>query len=317
MQFAMRDVEARKVRSVEGFYILKSLAVRQSKAGKEYLDITVSDATGASSGKVWDVDPTMKDLTPGNIIKIRATVEEYMGQTQLNFSRIRARQAGDEEVDYSLLIPCAPEDPQAMYDFAWSFIEGITNEDIKKLVSEMWDDRKDQLLSHPAALTFHHSVRSGLLQHITSMLRGAKALLEVYDFLNADVLYAGVLLHDICKVEELQTGDLGIATQYSVEGQLLGHITLGAMAIGKKGAELGTPQDIINLLAHMVLSHHELPEYGSPKPPMTPEAEVLQTLDKLDARLYDLQQALQNVAPGGFSDPIASLGRRKAYQSQT
>lgn len=122
----------------------------------------------------------------------------------------------------------------------------------------------------PAALKLHHAERSGLLHHTSTMLRGADMLCELYPFLDADLLAAGVILHDLCKIEEMKSDELGLVSDYTTEGNLLGHLVLGVSKLDRCGREMGVNEELLIMLEHMILSHHDLPEYGSPKPPDVP-----------------------------------------------
>ena len=150
----------------------------------------------------------------------------------------------------------------------------------------------------------------GLLHHTTGMLRTARAVVGVYPWLNADLLYAGVILHDLCKTEEMISDNLGVVRDYSREGLLLGHLVLGVTRIQEAANDLGISGEPVLLLEHMLLSHHGEAEYGSPRKPMFPEAEVLHWVDLLDARMNEMSSAIAKVKPGVFSDKIWSLDRR-------
>ena len=163
---------------------------------------------------------------------------------------------------------------------------------------------------YPAATRLHHAERSGLLHHTSTMLRMADAVCGIYDQLDSDLLAAGVILHDLCKITEIRADASGVAIDYSREGQLLGHIVRGVSELDKACEALSIREETRLMLEHMILSHHDLPEYGSPKPPMFPEAEVLHILDLLDARMFEMDSALKNVAPGTFTERIWSLERR-------
>lgn len=142
------------------------------------------------------------------------------------------------------------------------------------------------------------------------MLRTARAVVGVYPWLNADLLYAGVILHDLCKTEEMISDNLGVVRDYSREGLLLGHLVLGVTRIQEAANDLGISGEPVLLLEHMLLSHHGEAEYGSPRKPMFPEAEVLHWVDLLDARMNEMSSAIAKVKPGVFSDKIWSLDRR-------
>lgn len=153
------------------------------------------------------------------------------------------------------------------------------------------------------------------MHHTSTMLRTAQALCEIYPQLDGDLLAAGVILHDLCKLEELSADEMGVVSEYTVEGQLLGHLVQGVSALGRAAEKLGTRKELVLMLQHMILSHHDLPEYGSPRRPMFPEAEVLHIIDLLDARMFEMDYALKNTAPGGFTERIWSL-ERKLYKRE-
>ena len=299
---------------IDSFYLIRTINVRQSKAGKEYVDLMLAAAAGEVSAKMWEVDPFRRGLKAGEVVKVRALVEDYMGTTQLNVKIIRLPQENDT-VDLSKLVASAPQPAEEMYALAMSYAGRIGRPQVRQLVETLWQENREALLRAPAAVQMHHAVRSGLLYHITTMLRAAEGLLPVYPQLDADWLYAGILLHDLAKLQEMQVGELGLAQEYTVEGQLLGHITMGVVLVAQAGARLGVDPRTLRILEHLVLSHHEVPEFGSPRPPMTPEAEVLQTLDRLDARLYDHFLALRTVEPGGQSARIRSMEGRRLFKA--
>ena len=177
------------------------------------------------------------------------------------------------------------------------------------------DRYQDKLPYFPAAQRIHHAERSGLLHHTLGMLRLAKAVLPLYPQLNEDLLISGVIIHDLCKMEELDSDELGVVKDYTAAGLLLGHISIGVSRIGETAKDLGITGEPVLLLQHMLLSHHGEDMYGSPRKPMFPEAEVLHWLDILDARMNEIDTALSKVPPGVFSEKIWSLERR-LYQPQ-
>ena len=146
---------------------------------------------------------------------------------------------------------------------------------LKETVLLIVNQIEDKLLTWPAALHNHHSLRSGLLYHTLTMLQAGEALLQIYTFLNKDLLLAGIILHDIAKIEEIEANDLGLASDYSTEGQLLGHIVQVIKIIDRAARQVGLEEELSVQLQHMILAHHYEPEFGSPKRPMFPEAEVL------------------------------------------
>ena len=137
---------------------------------------------------------------------------------------------------------------------------------------------------------------------------------EVYTNLNRDLLLAGVALHDIEKLNELNSDENGVVPEYTFEGKMLGHLVMGAASIGARCRELGIGEEKTVMMQHMAISHHYEPEYGSPTKPLFPEAEMLHYLDMTDAKMFDMEDAVKNVEPGGFSDKVFTLDNRKIYK---
>jgi 3'-5' exoribonuclease len=154
----------------------------------------------------------------------------------------------------------------------------------------------------------------GLLYHMERMVMTAERVCEVYGNLNRDLLVAGAILHDMEKLNEIEADTMGIASGYSFEGQLLGHLIQGIKTIDRLAEELKIDKEKAIMLEHMILSHHYEPEFGSPKKPLFPEAEMLHYLDMIDARMYDMQETLEATQPGEFSDKVWTLDNRRLYR---
>lgn len=295
----------------EGFVIVRSAEQRASSNGKFYLDMTLADRSGSINAKMWD--GTVQPPVAGSIAKVRATGNEFNGRMQLRVERIRAAEKRDE-VDMSALVPCAPYDPRQMLDTVVRAADHIADPDLRLITCALLDRAGDRLLTFPAAKQMHHAERSGLLHHMTTMLRAAEALMGVYPQLNASLLVAGVIVHDLAKMDEMDADALGLVSDYSIDGKLLGHIVRGVVNIQTAAEKTGASTAKALLLQHMVLSHHGIPEYGSPMAPKFPEAEVLHMIDTLDARLYEMDEALSRAMPGGFSEKVWGLDNRQLYR---
>ncbi|MGI6537889.1 MAG: 3'-5' exoribonuclease YhaM family protein [Caldicoprobacterales bacterium] len=303
-----------KGETVQGYYLLKSMTLKTSNNNNRYYDLIISDQTGEINGKIWDPDMVEgTEITEGIVVKIRGLVNEWQGQLQLKVERIRKTNAGDN-INVEDFIQSAPYTAMQMMDEIRNYLIRIENEDIRQITRVMLNENAEKLMYYPAAMKNHHSIRGGLLYHLTTMLKMAERVLEVYTHLNGDLLYAGVILHDLAKIKEMDANELGIVSSYSPEGMLLGHIIQGIKDIERIGSENNADREIIVLLEHMLLSHHYEPEYGSPKRPMIPEAEILHYLDMIDARMFDMQKALETVSPGEFSDKIWLLNNRQLYR---
>ena len=295
----------------EGYLIVRSAEQRASANGNNYLDMTLADKSGSINAKMWD--GTVQPPLAGSIVKVRATGNEFNGRMQLRVEKIRAAESRDA-VDMSTLIPCAPRDPKEMLDEVVRAADHIADPDLRKITCELLDRAGDKLLTFPAAKQMHHAERGGLLHHTTTMLRAANAIMTVYPQLNASLLTAGVIVHDLAKIDEMDADTLGLVSDYSVDGKLIGHIVRGVVNIQLAAEKTKASPGKALLLQHMVLSHHGIPEYGSPLAPKFPEAEVLNTIDTLDARLYEMNEALSRAIPGGFSEKVWGLDNRQLYR---
>ncbi len=299
--------------NVEGFFLVKDAQEKLGKNNSKYIDLVLSDSSGDINGKIWTVrDGMVSEYEKSSIVKIRGIVKSWSNQLQINIDRIRKANEGDD-VNVSSFVASAPESTTDMFNMVLDYINRIKNLEIKQLVAEIVKRKEAPLRYFPAAKTNHHAIKGGLLYHITTMLRMADRVMEVYD-LNPDLLYAGVILHDIEKTSELDSDDFGITSDYTSEGKLLGHIVLGIRLVEKVGSELRTDPDILMMIEHMIYCHHYEPEYGSPLKPMFREAEILHYLDVMDARMYDFEQAENSITNGNFSDKVWSLHSRQIYK---
>ncbi len=303
---------------VEGFCILKSVQIKSNVKGSDYLDLILADAGGEINAKLWDYDiSTHGVFYTDSIIKVRGTVTQWKDTDQLKIDRVR-KVNDNEDIDMSSLVACAPFSSQSMYDTIFSYTEEFKNSDIKLLTQYILKNNKEQLLLYPAALKLHHAMRGGLLFHTVTMLKSADAFCkiykELYPALSTDLVFAGIILHDIAKLQELNVGELGLATAYSVKGQLLGHINIGVAMLEQAAAELMIDEKITTLIQHILLSHHGSPEFGSPRAPMFPEAEIVSTVDLLDARMFEMFDALDNASVGDFTERLWALENRQLYR---
>ena len=186
---------------------------------------------------------------------------------------------------------------------------------LKKIVMYFLEKYKEKLLYYPAAKQNHHAIFGGLLYHIKRMLNVGQKISEVYPHINKELLYSGIILHDIEKINEMDATLNGIVTDYTREGKLLGHISTGIVELGKIELDEDITNEKILLLQHMILSHHYKPEYGSPKQPMFIEAELLHHIDNIDAKVFMFQKETDKLKPNEFSQNIWNLDKRKLYKS--
>ena len=293
----------------EGFLIVRAAEQRASANGKCYLDMTLADRSGSINAKMWD--GTVQPPLAGSIVKVRATGNEFNGRMQLRVEKIRAAEKKDE-VDMSSLIPGAPDDPKKMLEDVVRAADRIADKDLRLITCALLDRAGDKLLTFPAAKQMHHAERSGLLHHTTTMCRTATPSYGL-SAANPSLLTAGVIVHDLAKIDEMDADTLGLVSDYSIDGKLLG-TSWRRVNIQSAAEKTGASRAKALLLQHMVLSHHGIPEYGSPMAPKFPEAEVLNMIDTLDARLYEMDEALSRAMPGGFSEKVWGLDNRQLYR---
>ena len=291
----------------EGFLLVRSSDQRTGSNGGRYLDMNLTDRTGEINCKMWD--GTVAPPQQGSVIKVRGLVQEYNGRLQLRIERMRPAVPADN-VDLSKLVPCAPESPEVMLREINETIDRFESEQLRAVVREMLRLAGDNIVWFPAAQRLHRAERSGLLHHTVGMLRTAEHIISAYPFLHGDLLRAGVILHDLSKIDEMKSDELGNVTDYTRDGLLIGHLVRGVSRLAEAAKNVGVTGEMVVLLEHMIISHHGEAEYGSPRMPMFPEAEVLHWIDLLDARMNEMQGIMERVPAGAFSEKIWSLDRR-------
>ncbi len=297
----------------EGFAIVKQCDKKSTSKGSEYLDIKLSDKSGEINAKLWDYSPLIQGEFPvDSIVKVRGEMTKFAGNDQLKIIKIRLTSDSDEVV-YEDLIQTADYSGEYMYKKIIERVNNFTDEDLKKLVLHMYEERKEVLLSFPAAYRLHHALRSGLLMHTLSIVKLCEGVCEVYPFVNKDLLLTGAMLHDIAKTSEYKVGAAGVASGYTVEGNLIGHLVKGAMLVDEAAESLGIPKEKAMLVEHMLISHHGEPEFGAAVRPMFLEAELLSELDLMDARVYQISHAIENIEKNEFSSRLWALNDRKIF----
>ncbi len=298
---------------VEGFCLVKSLEIKKTAKGVPFLDLVLTDSSGEIGAKLWDYKEEVHGgIKLNTLIKIRGTVSMFNDALQLRIDRVRPALESDG-VRMEDFVPSADYSGEAMYDYIFDTVSRFENSQLKKLTLTVLEQNKDKLLYWPAAFKLHHAIRGGLLYHTLSILKLAAAVCDIYPSLERELLYTGVILHDVAKIQEFDVSETGVVSGYTVEGSLIGHLVRGAMNIEKIGEELGIDKELLMLVEHMVLSHHGEPEFGAAVRPMFLEAEILSQLDLLDARVYEISQAVSEVEPGDFTPRQWALDNRKIY----
>lgn len=285
----------------KGFTLLKTVQKCTAANNKPYLKCRLADATGELDGKAWDYNGPISSDDAGKVAYVECRTEEYNGTVQANIQVIRLAGSTDD-VDLTRLVPKAPLDPIAGMESIRKAINSIADPDYRSVCEAILKRHEEEFQSAPAALLMHHAFLHGLQMHTANMLRLAKICSRIYpDVLDADLLLAGTLLHDIGKLREFLISENGLVSDYSKDGQLLGHLVLGVMEIEEISKELDIPHEKALLLEHLIASHHGKPEFGAAVMPKCPEAELLPYLDMIDSRLEMYREEFKDIEPGVFS----------------
>ena len=295
---------------VEGFYILKGAFPKVSANGKPFLSAALSDVSGVIDAKVWDYSGPITAKDEGAVVKIKGTVSEFRGAPQLTVESIRLADETDS-YDVSTLVPVAPLDVQDALHEVEMLLDSMEDADYQAVCKTMLAQHREAFISIPAAKSVHHGFLSGLLMHTLNMMKTADFLSGLYDgVVDRSLLLAGAFLHDFAKEQEFTFSQLGLVTGYSVKGELLGHLVMGAQEVAGVAGELGISPEKTMLLQHMLLSHHGEPEFGAAVRPICAESELLSLIDKLDSRMEIYRATLEKMEPGEISGRIFALDKR-------
>lgn len=296
---------------VDVLLLIKSATRGIASNGKPFLTLMLQDQSGEIEAKLWDVSKEdEQQYAAEKIVKAVGDIQNYKGRIQLKLKQIRLTQP-HEAPDISDFVERAPLTKEVMMEKITQFVFEMRNPNLQRITRHLLKKYQAAFLEYPAATKNHHEFVSGLAYHVVSMLDLAKAIASLYPSLDKDLLYAGVILHDLGKVIELSGP---ISTSYTVEGNLLGHISIMVSEISKAADELNIEGEEVVILQHIVLSHHGKGEWGSPKPPMVREAEILHYIDNLDAKMNMMDRALSRTKPGEYTERVFALDNRAFYK---
>jgi len=310
----IKDIKAGD--KVNDYFLVSEKNSAFSLKGAPYLNLRLKDKTGEVDGKVWDNVPEMdKIFKKGDIIQIQCRAVNYKNAIQM--SLLSARLADDAEVDPVDYFPSAKEDIGKMYDDLMAYAEKVQAAPLKRLLASFFDDveTRERFKRAPAAKGFHHGYIGGLLEHTLSVTRLLDEVIDHYPGLNRDLILTGGILHDIGKIHEFTYDRL---VDYSDEGRLIGHIVMGVEMVNAKIAAIDDfPVQLAMELRHILLSHHGVLEFGSPKRPKTLEALVVHHMDDLDAKVNAFREFIRD-ADGSESDwtPFHRLLERFIYKGK-
>ena len=291
--------------------LVTSLTKGTTNSGAPYLTLVLQDNTKTIDAKMWDVKPEIeKQLEVGKVFNFDFEVIKYRNVLQLKIIKVLPIiQAEIKKEDFIFQAPLSKDE---LRNEVQNAINRIQNRTIAKIVVAVLNEYESEFYEYPAASKIHHSFMGGLATHVSGMLKLANSLADIYPSVNRDYLTAGVILHDLGKIEELSSP---IVTEYTKAGRLLGHISILSAKLYEVGKNLKVENDEeFLILRHMVLSHHGQLEFGSPVRPMTLEAELLFLIDNIDARINTIDKALETVNEGEFTAKLFALENRSFYK---
>jgi 3'-5' exoribonuclease len=338
--FYIADAACFENQPITSFFCIASISARDRKGSGQYLALTLADKSGQFEARMWeDFAEVLQTCPTGSYVKAQGQISKYQGKFQVTLTKLRL--AAASEIDTADFIPTTQYDIAAMNAELRSYVDAFRNPHLRRLVLAFLDDPTlgPAFLEAPAAKRLHHAWIGGLLEHVLSLVRICLATAPFYPEVDPDLLVTGAILHDIGKVRELSWAS---TFDYTLEGQLIGHISIAQGLLHEKIAALNVsaalnaaqsdaaavsateaepspstqdfPQNLRLLIEHMILSHHGKLEFGSPKLPMTPEAMLLSALDDLEAKFQTLRNEFAaaktaNRSPNDPTEWVRSMDR--------
>ena len=299
--------------SVENFFLIHRATQGVTAQGKDYMTLFLQDKSGDIEAKLWTVSKEdMQILQPETIVWVKGDVINYRGRKQMKVNQFRLAKPEDgfKTQDF---VDGAPLSPDEIQENISHYILDIENTNLQRITRHLLKKYQDKFFTYPAASSHHHNFASGLSYHVLTMLEIAKSLCNIYPLLNRSLLYSSIILHDLGKVRELSGP---VATTYTVEGNLLGHISIASDEVAEAAKELGIDGEEVMLLRHMILAHHGKMEFGSPKLPHLKEAEILFFIDNIDAKMNMFEKAFKKTDKGQFTERIFGMENRQFYNPE-
>jgi len=290
--------EIKAGQTLDQVFLVTQKELRTTRSGDLYITCTLCDKTGQLPARMWQATESIFAAIPADgFLHVKGRAEDYKGSLQ--FIIDACRPYPKDKVDLGDFLAVTQHDVKAMWTELLEILRGVKDKAIRRLIKEFVEDREfvAGYQRAPAAMQMHHPFIGGLLEHTLNVARAAKTLLPMYPKLNADLVLAGVFFHDMGKIAELAAGT---GVTYTDRGQLVGHITIAAIWLSQRAAALAEetgepfPAQTLDVLQHIVLSHHGIHEYGSPKLPMVPEAYMIHYLDNLDAKMFMTVRDIEN-----------------------
>ncbi len=285
--------------TVDDIYLVRDPILRSTTRGDLYIAMYLCDKTGRLNGRMWQASEAVYNALPKpGFVRIQGRSELYQSNLQIVVNSVSVIET--DKVNLDDFLARTEKDTEKMFQEVRQTVGKITNPQLKALVAEFLkdDDLMEKFRTAPGGKSMHHSYIGGLLEHTHSMLRVASAILPLYPSVQADLVLAGIFIHDMGKTEELC---YDIAFSYTDSGQLIGHISKTFLMLHQKAKNLKKngeqiDETILDALGHIILSHHGKYEFNSPKLPATPEAFMVYYIDDLDAKLNQVTGLIENEA---------------------
>jgi 3'-5' exoribonuclease len=291
-------------------FLVNQVTKGLTAAGQPYLNLNLQDKSGFIEGKLWDVKADIESLIePGAFLMIDGDVVAYRQTLQVKISTIQ--KLNPESVDVSQFTMAAPVPLKILEQQLSDAIKKVQDPDYQLITKTLIQKYYDQFILYPAAVRNHHEYISGLLYHTLSMIKVAEVLMPLYPPIEHDLVYAGILLHDLGKTQEFTSA---VIPRYSTEGKLIGHLNFMAAEIHALGETLKIDREKVMLLEHLVLAHHGKPDFGSAVMPATKEALFVHMVDDFDAKMTMVTKALDPLEPGAFTNRVFALDDRSFYK---
>ncbi len=279
--------------SFQSIFLAREKSILTGKNGKTYMILTLADRTGDIEGRVWDnVETISNSFHNGDMVKIKGQMQIFQSRKQIVVHKLE--KALTSEFEMKDFLNQSEKSPEEMYQQLMQIVEGVIDRNIRVLILDTLNDPeiREKLLRAPAAKTIHHAYLGGLLEHILSICGLCVFISKHYPQVKGDYLIFGAIFHDLGKIWELEVGQ-GIS--YTDKGQLLGHMIMAVELVEKKASRImGFPDDLKDLLKHIILSHHGKLEFGSPKVPMFLEAFIVAAIDDFDSKMNTISQFMKN-----------------------
>ncbi|HUZ05382.1 MAG TPA: OB-fold nucleic acid binding domain-containing protein [Acidobacteriaceae bacterium] len=310
--FFAADAAQRQGQEVQSCFAVLSKQARDKKDGGTYLALVLGDRSGHIDARIWENCETLaRKFEKDDIVSLRGTVDTFNGKQQLRVTEIAKARPGS--FDLADLLRATSRDIPTMWAELRATVASFTDPDLKRLLFAFLDDPEiaERYQAAPAAKMMHHAWIGGLLEHVLDLCKFCDLAAGHFPLIHRDLLLTGAMLHDIGKIYEL---GWKTSFEYTLEGNLIGHISIGTRLLHEKVQTLPNFPDRLRILVeHIILSHHGSYEFGSPKLPMIPEAVLLHYLDDAEAKMLAMQEACAPLSTGAaapeFVDRVRALDR--------